>query len=199
MKYVLGLTGPTGAGKSTLCKAAQDMGFLVVDCDLLARKAVEQSDCLEALERAFSKDILDNDGRLDRKALAKKAFANSEKTELLNKTILPFIVKLIEKEIILSKESKIILDAPTLFESGVDSLCDAVCAVLSDKGKRILRIIARDNITQDEALLRISAGKTDEYYTSKTENIIYNDGNTEDFIEEFKNLLISLTGGKLNG
>ncbi|MBO5873271.1 MAG: dephospho-CoA kinase [Clostridia bacterium] len=199
MKYVLGLTGPTGAGKTTLCKAAQDMDFLVINCDLLARRAVEQQDCLDALERAFSKDILDKDGRLDRKALAQKAFINSEKTELLNKTILPFIVKHIEEEIVSSEKSKIILDAPTLYESGADRLCDAVCAVLSDKGKRILRIMARDNITEDEALLRINAGKTDEYYTSKTENIIYNDGITEDFVREFKNLLNSLIGGKLNG
>ena len=199
MKYVLGLTGPTGAGKSTLCKASQEMGFLVIDCDLLARKAVEQEDCLDALVKAFSKDILDNDGRLDRKVLAKKAFTSSEKTELLNKTILPFIVKLIENEIVSSEKRKIILDAPTLYESGADRLCDAVCAVLSDKEKRILRIIARDNITKDEALLRINAGKTDEYYTSKTENIIYNDGITEDFVREFKNILNSLIGGKLNG
>ena len=199
MKYVLGLTGPTGSGKSTLCKASQEMGFLVIDCDLLARKAVEQKDCLKALVKAFSKDILDKDGRLDRKALAQKAFINSDKTELLNKTILPFIVKLIEGEIVSSEKRKIILDAPTLYESGADRLCDAVCAVLSDKEKRILRIIARDNITKDEALLRINAGKTDEYYTSKTENIIYNDGNTEEFIMDFKNLLNSLIGGKLNG
>lgn len=196
MKFVLGLTGPTGAGKSTLCKTAEDFGFYVIDCDKIARQVTGESACLSALTEAFGKGILNDDNTLNRKALAKAAFFCYEKTELLNRTILPFIVDKIEKEIVLSNRDRILLDAPTLYESGADRLCDAVCVVLSDKEKRILRIIARDNITQDEALLRINAGKTDEYYTSKTENIIYNDGNTENFIEEFKNLLNSLIGGK---
>ncbi len=196
MKYVLGLTGPTGAGKTDACGVAEELGFFVINCDLVARKATDDASCLSALSEAFGKDILNSDNSLNRAALAKKAFSSKEKTDLLNKTIFPFILRLLEDEIKGSESEKVLLDAPTLYEAGAEELCDDVCAVLSEKTVRKKRIMLRDDIDDQAAELRMSAGKPDEYYKEKTQNIIYNDKDKETFKNDFKNLLLKLTGGK---
>ena len=99
MSFIIGLTGPTGAGKSTVSAAAEQFGLKVVNCDLLARKAVEKgTEGLKALTAVFGNGILEKDGSLNRKELAAVAFKTPENTELLNKTLLPHIVKLVKKE-----------------------------------------------------------------------------------------------------
>ena len=113
MSIIIGLTGPTGAGKSTAAAAAKSFGLQVIDCDKSARAATEKgTDGLKALVAAFGEEILLPDGSLDRRALAAAAFASPQKTELLNKTILPHIVKLVLAE---AEGKNVLLDAPTLF------------------------------------------------------------------------------------
>lgn len=173
MSFVIGLTGPTGAGKSSVTAVAESLGFKVIDCDRFARIAVEKgSDGLADVVMAFGEDILNSDGTLNRAALAEVAFATPQKTELLNKTLLPHIVKLINAEI---NAPRVLLDAPTLFESGADSLCNEVIVVLSDKKTRKKRIMERDGIDEAAADLRIKAGKDNNFYIEKTNNIVYND------------------------
>ncbi len=196
MKYVLGLTGPTGAGKTDACRVAKELGFFVINCDLIARKATDDKICLLALADAFGKDILAADGTLIRQNLAKKAFSSKENTEILNKTIFPFIIALIKSEIEKTENEKILLDAPTLYEAGADALCDDVIALLASGEIRKKRIMLRDNISEEAAELRMSAGRSDEYYKEKTKHIIYNDSDKEIFKDNFKNLIIKLTGGK---
>lgn len=197
MKYIIGMTGPTGAGKSSASKVARELGFKVIDCDRFARVAVEKgSEGLVATVKAFGEDILNSDGTLDRKALAKKAFSTKENTELLNKTLLPYVVDLVNREI--ANDSLVLLDAPTLFEGGVDSICDSTFAVLCDKRLRKKRIMERDGLSEEEADLRMNAGKSDEFYKQKTQNIIYNDCEISVFCEEIKKLLNNLMGGKQN-
>ena len=193
LKYVVGLTGPTGAGKTTACKAAEELGYKAINCDLIARQVSEREDALCALVDAFGAEIL-NEGKLNRKALAKIAFSSTENTELLNKTLLPFVVDLIKEEIEKSESQKILLDAPTLYESGADSLCRQVIAVLSHKENRKSRILSRDALSTADAELRLGAGKSDEYYKDKTQHIIYNNGDKSVFIEEFKLKLKTLEG-----
>ena len=194
MKYILGLTGPTGSGKSTLCKAAEEIGWYVINCDLLARNATENPEVVKKLTDAFGIDILDENGRLVRKELAQKAFSSKENTKLLNKTILPYIVDLIKQKINESSSDKIILDAPTLYESGADSLCDAVCAVLGNRKTRLARIMSRDNIDEKSARLRMSAGKPDRYYKERTPHIICNNADEADAVDAFEKLLTKLGG-----
>lgn len=153
MNIIIGLTGPTGSGKSSASKACLELGLKLVDCDKIARIAVKKdSDGLKAVVSAFGKGILNTDGTLNRKALAKIAFSSKEKTALLNDTIFPFIKELVLNE---TKQGKILLDAPTLFESGINEICFKTVAVLSDKQNRLERIIKRDGITKEEALLRM--------------------------------------------
>ena len=187
MSIVIGLTGPTGSGKSSASALVGDFGLKLVDCDKIARVAVEKgSDGLQAVVNAFGEDILQTDGTLNRKALAKKAFSSRQNTELLNKTIFPFIKELVLNE---TKEGNILLDAPTLFESGINEICHKTIAVLSDKKNRLLRIISRDNLTEEEAILRMSAGKNDDFYLKNADYVIYNNDTQAEFLEEFKQVL----------
>ena len=119
MKKIIGLTGPTGAGKSSLWMACFDLGLALIDCDRVAREAVEKgTEGLKALCEVFGHEILNADGTLNRKKLASIAFASPDKTELLNNTIFPFIKVLVLKEA--EYDGNTILDAPTLFESELD-------------------------------------------------------------------------------
>ncbi len=188
LKYILGLTGPTGAGKSSLREIAAKSGFKVVDCDEIARLAVvKDSEGLSALVKAFSSDILFEDGTLNRKKLAEIAFSNKENTELLNKTIFPFIIELVNNEI--KNETKVLLDAPTLFESGINRICNKTIAVLANKDSRFERITKRDSLTPKEAMLRINAGKPDDFYKQNADIIIYNNGDINEMLSEFQKII----------
>ena len=198
MKFVLGLTGQTGAGKSLLCDKARDNGFFVVDCDAVAHKVQQTEDVKIALCNVFGSDILSCDN-IDRQRLAQKAFASKEQTELLNKTILPFIVDEIKNIISRAKEEYILLDAPTLFEGGADNLCDKVIGVIADREVRHNRIIARDNLTPDRAESRINAGKPDEFYKENCDFVLINNGSADEFINNFDILIKDILGGIKNG
>jgi dephospho-CoA kinase len=190
---IIGLTGPSGSGKSSLTPIAKELGFYVIDCDTVARQVAEDKKVLEALEKAFG-DVLKN-GSLDRKALAQKAFSSKEKTDLLNSIMLPEISLQIKAEIEKAKDmgySNVLLDAPTLFESGEDKICSAVIAVLCSRGQRAKRILERDNLTKEQLESRLKACQPDEYYKSKTGHIIYNDDDFEEYKVSAKNLLQNL-------
>ena len=193
MRIIVGLTGPTGAGKSSVTQIAEKKGIKVIDCDLYARKATEKgSEGLSALVKAFGKEILNIDGELNRKALARIAFSSYDKTQLLNKTILPFIKELILAEI---DNDRVLLDAPTLFESGMDKICSKTVAVLADKDKRLKRITERDGISAEDATIRINGGKNDEFFKDNADYVIYNNDNEETFLREISLLLDKIYGG----
>ncbi|MBR7071388.1 MAG: dephospho-CoA kinase [Clostridia bacterium] len=193
MKKTIGLTGPTGAGKSLAAAVAEKMGVQVLDCDRLARQAVlPGTPGLAALTAVFGKEILLPDGTLNRKETARRAFCDPAHTALLNRTLLPHIIPLVEAA---RTTDRVLLDAPTLFESGLDAECDAVVAVLAARELRRTRIMERDGLTADEAELRIHAGKTDTFYTERTSYILHNNGDTETFLTEAASLFKKLYGG----
>ncbi len=193
MSYILGLTGPTGAGKGMFSRCAEDLGFNVVDCDLAAREAVKKgTPALKALTDVFGEEILLKNGELNRKKLAALAFSSKENTELLNKTVLPYI-----SEIVINKISGdfVLLDAPTLFESGIHKICDSTVAVLAPVKLRRQRIIERDNLPLSAAETRLSAGKPDEFYRDRVDKVFINDGNIDSFKKTVKIYLEDIIGG----
>ncbi|MGN0558249.1 MAG: dephospho-CoA kinase [Acutalibacteraceae bacterium] len=196
---IVGLTGSTGSGKSTVANMLIQKGCAVVDADALSREITEKdSPCLKALSAQFGCDILNADGTLNRQKLAEKAFVSQKTVELLNSLTHPFIYMLAIKRI---KEYAdkgfeiIIFDAPVLFESSGDVLCDITVAVISSTENRISRIMSRDNITKAQAMQRINVQKQDEYYISQSDIIIENNGDLRQ-TEEKVNEIFALINNK---
>lgn len=195
MSIVIGLTGPTGSGKSDASRITEDFGLQVIDCDKTARKATEKgTKGLNALVLVFGEEILLPDGSLNRKALAAKAFKDKQSTDLLNKTILPYIADIVIKQ---AAKGDALLDAPTLFESGINKICNKTVAVLADRDIRLKRIIARDNLTLKEAETRINAGKDEQFFRERADYILYNNGDENAFLKRFSDILKKITGGNL--
>lgn len=194
---ILGLTGKTGAGKSTVASYLEEKGCFIVDGDVVAREIVAPSSpVLAELCEAFGKDILLCDGGLDRKALASKAFSSRENTDLLNRITHPHIKKrfqqLIEKA---EKEgfTVAVIDAAALLESDCKELCEKIIVVHAPESIRLERILKRDKITKQQALTRINGQKEDNYYFAQADVIINNDGTAQSLekeLEKLKELLL---------
>lgn len=187
--FILGLTGPTGAGKTTACRIFAELRFFHIDCDRTARAVTRPgSPLLPLLAEAFGPDIIRADGSLDRAKTATHAFSSPQKTETLNRLSFPFITARIEEEIAAASRLHpyILLDAPTLFESGADRLCDKCVAVLCEEQTRLARILSRDGITKEQALIRIHAGKGEAFYRARCDYIIENSGSEADFLKNIR-------------
>lgn len=175
---IFGLTGKTGAGKSTVSLLLKEKGFYIIDGDILARSVTEKgSKALTELADAFGKDIILSDGSLDRKLLLKRVTQTEKGTDILNSITHPEIDKLIVDEIEKAKSEgfeNCIIDAAALLESPSRKHCDKMIVVTAPPEARLQRIILRDSISEEAALLRMSMQKDDEYYLSKADIIIRN-------------------------
>lgn len=174
---VIGLTGQSGAGKTTVCEVFRENGFFIINADMIARQIMERgTPCLREVSEAFS-GVLNSDGSLNRGLLAAAAFSNSERLDLLNSITYPYItarVLQLIKELDENGEKFILLDAPTLFESRADDFCDLIISVIASEQSRLERILKRDNITAEQADKRMKAQHSDDYYTVNSDFIIKN-------------------------
>lgn len=200
MKHIIGVTGPSGSGKSLFSEIAAERGVFCINCDKSARKAAYKgSALLKSLVEAFGEQILSQDGELDRAALAQIAFSSRKNTDLLNRTSLPHIVKFVRAEIESADDAEVVLlDAPTLFESGLDEICNTTVAILADYNLRNERIINRDNLTEEHAELRLKAGKPEEFYTERANMVIYNNSDYDTFYNNCLTILNKILGGVQN-
>lgn len=181
--FTVGLTGPTGAGKSYVCEIFRQKGFKIIDCDKIAHElTAKNAPILAELANEFGEDIVKN-GELDRKLLASRAFDTKEHTKKLNSILHPAIIKKCKEE----AQGLTVLDASQLFEANMQNDCYKVIGVLADEDVRIKRIIARDNITEQQAKLRMSAQFDNDYFIDNCDYIIYNNG--EDIAAQTDNIL----------
>lgn len=180
---IIGLTGQTGAGKSTVCDYLRAQGYAAIDCDRVSREVTEPGEpCLNKLAAEFSAAVLRTDGSLDRRALGRIVFADRQKLNRLNEIIFPHILRRIDEKLDALRqegESVAILDAPTLFESGTDRQCDLILAVLADREVRLARIMARDGLTREDALHRMDSQLNEAFFRSHADFILENNGSEQ--------------------
>ncbi len=185
---IVGLTGQTGSGKSEVAGLLTSEGIDVIDCDKISHLVTDtEKSCLCDLALEFSISILNLDGTLNRKKLSSIVFGDSEKLKKLNEIIFPYIKAEIASRIKkLDKNGKplVILDAPTLFESGLNKDCDFIISVVAPLEERISRIVVRDHLTDDEARKRIASQHDEEFFISNTDAVIRNDGSLSHLEEE---------------
>ena len=174
---IIGVTGGTGGGKTTVTKILEKQGAHIVDADVVARQVVA-SGCPALREIECEWNVVEN-GILDRKALAKIVFSDESQLHKLNGIVHKNVIEEIKSQLADCKEEIFVIDAIALFESGLADLCDVTVAVIADRNVRCERIMARDGLTRDEALMRINAQKNDEFYINSADVVIYNNDNDE--------------------
>ena len=189
---VIGLTGPSGAGKTLLCRAAESMGCETINADEVYHALlVPPSECLNEIVSAFG-NVLSDDGALDRKKLGSIVFSDPQKLALLNSVTHKYVTEKFRAIIAEMKErcvKTVIIDAPTLFESGFDKECDATVCLLASESVRRERIIARDDLDQDRASARLSSQKKDDFFISRAAFVIYNEGSEAELKAKLAELL----------
>lgn len=180
---IVGLTGQTGAGKSTVSQTFVQSGFALIDADRIARLVVEPGKpCLQELFDFFGDGIRNEDGTLHRAALAKIVFTNDKKRESLNAIINPYITEEILARIEHFRQNGcklILLDAPTLFESKASDFCDLILSVIAPPELRLQRIMARDHISETAARERMSAQLDERFFIQHSDYIIRNQSDLE--------------------
>ena len=188
---VIGITGPSGAGKTTALSLLREKGAFVLDCDAVYHELLERdATLLGAIEQAFPGTV--KDGALDRKTLGTVVFSDPDALETLNGITHRFVSEEIGRclsDFATAGGTLAALDAVELIASGLGEICDLTIGVLADEELRVRRIMARDGIGREAALLRVRAQKPEEYYRQNCGAVVYNNGDREQFTEKFFNIL----------
>ena len=185
---IIGLTGQSGAGKSTVSKVlAMQAGFAVIDCDGVAREVTaDGSLCNMEIGRHFPEMVLQG-FVLDRQKTAQIVFSDKNKLREYESIIYPYITQNVNELISLYSANgyqAIILDAPTLFEAGMDSICDMVIGVIADKDIRKMRIKERDRIDDELIEKRFSSQRDESFFRENCDLLIRNNSDEKELAKE---------------
>lgn len=174
---VVGLVGPSGAGKSTAGARMKQAGCSVLDCDGLTRSArIYDAACIEELQGAFGPEVAPG-GLLDRKELARRAFATEDGRRRLGEITFPRILAQVRRVVDAARDAGVavlVLDAPTLFEAGLDSACARILAVTAPEEVRLARVMERDHLSSEQARQRFAAQREAGFYTGRADYVVDN-------------------------
>lgn len=190
---MIGLTGPSGAGKSTVAALFGAAGYRIIDCDSLVHGLDKDVRYLEKIGEAFGPEYL-SDGAVDRKKLGRLVFSDPKELARLNRLIAPFIYRIVIEQVERAKREggDTVLDAPLLFEYGLESVCDATVGVVTDRKTSLLRLSVRDGRSEEELLARLGSQHDDSYFLDRCDFIIRNDGSREALYAAFSKVKNSL-------
>lgn len=187
-RIIFGLTGCTGAGKTSALKAIESLGGKVIDCDAVYHRMLDENEAMRnAINEKFP-GVFSKEGKLDRRKLGEEVFAKKDRMAQLNAIVFRFLVPEVEQYVTSLPDGIYAIDAINLLESGLDRLCDRTIAITAPVELRVRRIMARDGISEQYARLRISAQKADEYYRSKCDCELTNALDTPDEFEKVAEL-----------
>jgi len=174
--FIIGITGGSGAGKTSAMTAIEALGAKAIDCDALYHELLSDDDELIA---EISENFLDvlADGKVDRKKLGAIVFNDKDSLLKLNSITHKFVAEALNKRIESFKAQgieSVAIDAIALIESGLSSMCDIVVGVVAPIEARLSRIINRDGLTKEQALMRINAQKPESFFRENCDYVIEN-------------------------
>lgn len=176
---IIGITGGSGSGKTTLLQFLQEKGALVLDCDAIYHRLLEEDAALlAAIEARFPGTVTGR--QLDRKKLGSIVFAENAALQDLNRITHAAVKRDVQRQLE-SKPRLAAIDAIGLMESGLDQLCDVTVAVLAPREERIKRLVMREGISEEYAAKRIDAQHKDSWFREKCDYCLVNDSNLDAF------------------
>ncbi len=193
---IIGITGGIGSGKTTASSYVKSLGYTVIDADQIAGDLASDKGVLAEIRDMFGEDVIDPDGKLDRKRMAEIVFSNAEKKELLENIITSRVIMECARRIedlrsgrVCTDKDAAFLDAPLLFETGADRLVDEIWNISCSIDNRLGRAGARDHATSEEIEARIASQMPDDEREDRADVVIDNDGTLDDLYEKIDSLL----------
>ncbi|MBK4137291.1 dephospho-CoA kinase [Corynebacterium macginleyi] len=184
---LIGLTGGIGSGKSTVARMCAQRGWRVVDADRIARDIVEPGQpALAELAQEFGQDILQEDGSLNRKELAHRAFVDTERTQLLNSITHPRIQEETQRQFVAAREEAVdftVYDMPLLVDNGLEGDMDFVIVVDVNPEERVRRLVEFRGLDEVDARKRINAQISDDERLAAATHVIDNNGTLKQLAE----------------
>lgn len=185
---IIGITGASGSGKSIASECFEKIGYKIVDLDKITHEIYKtDKECVNEVKQAFGDEIIDENGDIIRKKLGEIVFCDKEKLNILNEIVHKYILKKALEEIKLN--NNVVVDAPLLFEAGLDKVCDITLGIISQRDKNAKRIQVRDNISIELAKSRLDKQYDDSFFKDKCSFCIENNGSIEEFLDKI-NLFI---------
>lgn len=190
---IIGLTGSIASGKSTVSKMLQEMGFSIIDADIVAREVVELgSDTLQEIQNQFGNEVLHTDGTLNREVLGSMIFHQPAKRKQLNDIMHPAIRKemLKQRDELTKKEIEtFFMDIPLLFESRLQHLVEKILVVSVTEDVQLERLMSRNNLSKEEAEARIKSQLPLSEKEKGADAVIYNNGSIEESKKQLETIL----------
>jgi len=189
--YIIGVTGGTGAGKSSAVNVLRELGAITLDCDAIYHEVLQKNaEMKNEIREHF--DNVSMSGEIDRRKLGELVWNNPDLLNKLNEITHKYIDVEIDLRINKLKQDNIkvmVIDAIALIESRQSKKCDVLVGVVAPRDKRLKRIMIRDNLTEDYAQKRINAQQDEKYYRDNCdyilENVFDSEAEFEDMCREF--------------
>jgi dephospho-CoA kinase len=192
----IGLTGNIASGKSEVARMLADRGATVIDADLLAREAVEpDTQAFRDIMKRWGRDVLNDDGGLDRAALRRIVFADQSELDALNRIVHPGVTRLRDREIALARERgdpMVICVIPLLFERNIVDEFDAIVLVDALRPLRLERLVATRGMEATEAMNMIASQMPAELKRARADYVIENNDSLQDLERDVNALWSSL-------
>ncbi|WP_304133890.1 dephospho-CoA kinase [Limosilactobacillus coleohominis] len=193
MTMVIGLTGGIATGKTTVSNYLKELGYSIIDADVIARQVVEPgTKGLRMITDTFGEKVLTSDGLLDRQHLAQLVFTSSEQLQQLNRILQPIIRERIQEPISTSKDPVVVIDVPLLYEQHYEDLCDVVMVVSAQPQQQLERLMNRNHLTMDEAKNRVASQMPLSSKERLADVVIDNNGSVEETRQQVKKWLNQL-------
>jgi len=192
----LGITGGLGSGKSFACQRLKEKGAVIFDADNIAKDILQTvPEVQEKIAAVFGDTVIKN-GVVDNQKLADIAFSNEENQAALNNIVHPFVIEEFEKkrEAMQNREGLLVIDAPLIFESGLDNHLDYTVLIYTTYKLRIARAIRRGKLSRDQILRRMDLQMPEEEKREMASFVIENNGSVEHLYEEIDKLYNELVG-----